>query len=186
MIVIFAPDYLVVVEGKFIVVQNPCTPEEFFVLIVQENESSRLLQPFFISNHFAGRNRGGIVVIRVILVVGGKCIEWRRYERGLPHPALLQFGKIIPVKGTLGIPVGIGLADTVGIDKQRTECTVPPETVPLALHGKLQAGGEGSNAVRASSGAFQRFCPDIRTVIDPGVGGHEVPHSVTIGHEIFV
>ena len=29
-IVIFAPDYLVVVEGKFIVVQNPCTPEEFF------------------------------------------------------------------------------------------------------------------------------------------------------------
>ena len=36
MIVIFAPDYLVVVEGKFIVVQNPCTPEEFFVLIVQD------------------------------------------------------------------------------------------------------------------------------------------------------
>ena len=42
-IVIFAPDYLVVVEGKFIVVQNPCTPEEFFVLIVQENESSPFL-----------------------------------------------------------------------------------------------------------------------------------------------
>ena len=74
------------------------------------------------------------MVVRVYFVRGRDGVESVGYLVGLLFPYLLEFTEVVPVEGSFGIAIGVGLFHAVGVDEKRLEMAGGPNGVPFFVH----------------------------------------------------
>ena len=126
------------------------------------------------------------MVVRVYFVRGRDGVESVGYLVDLLFPYLLEFTEVVPVEGSFGIAIGVGLFHAVGVDEKRLEMAGGPNGVPFFVHREFEAAGERRDPVRTFPDPGEGILPDGGTVVNTAVPDHVVAEGVVVGNKVFV
>ena len=101
-------------------------------------------------------------------------------------PCLLEFTEIVPVKGSFGIAIRVGLFHAVRINEKRLEVAGRPDGVPFFVHREFKTTGERCDSVRAFPDPSEGILPNAGTIVNAAVPDHVITKSVMVGDKVFV